>query len=164
MPRKQKTPPRKQKPPIADEYEYRLHQRSGWAADQLPAAAQGGDREALARCAGFAAVLLQNRPADPQHAAVIEWLVDALAQVQAGAEPNDAFGWTRDQGRPPEFRALQRNFLIGCAVEQLVARDNMKPEAAAELVAVQFSRSGDHALTCYKALREARNKTPIFAP
>jgi hypothetical protein len=144
--------PRKRKVPIADEYEYRLHQRTGWAADQLPAAAMGGDREALARCAGFAAVLVEKRTPDPQHAAVIEWLVYALAQIQAGAEPNDAFGWTRGQGRPPEFRALQRDFRIGCAVELLVTRDNMTPEQAAGIVAAQYSRSVEHALTCYKAL------------
>lgn len=72
-------------------------------ADPL-AKAQDGHRPAIRTLAGIAAdALSPMTPTDP----ALEWLSGALQRLQAGEEPNQAFGWNR-LGRPRTQHEFER--------------------------------------------------------
>lgn len=153
--------PRRRKVPIADSYEYRLRQRSGWGADQLPAAAMSGDRDAIAECAAMSATLAVKYINDPRFLELREWLAYALAQIGQGVEPNQAFSWTRDGGgRPPEFETLQKQYVVGLWVERLMADEALSIGEAAARVAPKFNISAEHAADHYKQLRDRTRDKP----
>jgi hypothetical protein len=92
-------------------------------------AALGGDRDALQRFAGAAVVLVeraQQEADEGDQAELAEWLIFALSRMQAGEEPNHAFGWVRPgRGRPTaskqDFSELRKRWLVGQHIAGLLA-------------------------------------------
>lgn len=146
--------PKRRQTPLQQEYEYQLHKRSGWAADQLPSAASAGDREALGQCAGVAAVIIETASIKPEFHDLRDWLIDALSRIYAGEEPNLAFGWTQPTKRQRRraFRTIQREWIIGQHIKALLAANpGLSPEEAAERVGGRWGVSGSTALDYWKA-------------
>lgn len=98
--------------------------------------ARRGDREILAKFAGLAAVCVETATALSE---VWDALVDMLAQIQHGAEPNDAFGWNKQRGGNPGARGslqkLQSQWIIGQHMAGLVANGSTIENAAAQVSA-----------------------------
>lgn len=109
--------------PLDQEYRYQLRKRSGWDfATGLPSAALSGDREATKKCAGMAAVLVEDMPMRDDLIGVKEWLLWCLWQIEAGSSPDEAFRWKRrGKGRKREFETIFKQWIIGQHMHGLVS-------------------------------------------
>ena len=67
-------------------------------------------------------MLLKRTEWPDDHDGLRIWLWEAISQIEAGIEPNEAFGWSRrTAGAPAAFESLQRRWLVMRAVAALAA-------------------------------------------
>lgn len=152
MPRRRKN----ESVPLDDEYRYQLKKRSSWDfTTGLPSVAASGDRKAIKKCAGMAAVLVERLAPPGELIGVKEWLLSCLWEIETGRSPDEAFGWKRGSGgRPREFEILFRQWLIGQHMDGLVKPNGPHTiDAAAEIVADARDCSTDTAKECLRAFR-----------
>lgn len=119
-------------------------------ADPL-AKAQDGHRPAIRTLAGIAADTLS--PITPTDDA-LAWVAVALQRLQAGEEPNQAFGWNR-RGRPRTQHEFER-WSLAKWVGSLVAEDNLSVDQALVLVGKAAKTSGPNG-TIQKAWTDYRD-------
>ena len=150
--------------PLDQEYRYQLSKRSGWDfAAGLPSAALSGDREALKKCAGMAAVLVEDMATRDDLIGVKEWLLSCLWQIETGSSPDEAFRWKRrGKGRKREFETIFKQWIIGQHMHGLVAElveSGLEREAAIEkaagIVATQRAVKHYTARDYFEKFREA---------
>jgi hypothetical protein len=152
---------RKLEPPhqtLDEVFRYEFQKRS--TNEGIASAALQGDRTSLRSFAGLAAVAAESATV---HADVGQRLADAMWEVAAGAEPNDAFGWTRKRRGSPGARSdiakLTREWVIGQHVAGLLATTSISEDAA--LAEVADKRHASKSLVRHCWLRwQGLEKTP----
>jgi len=130
-------------PTLDESFRYALEKRR--SVGGIAQAALGGDRDALKSFAGSAVVFVERAAATDSQSAFVElaeWLAYALSRIQAGDEPNEAFGWARrGKGRPAatqkDFPALMKRWVVGQHIAGLLANDLKLTDAEAYRVAAK---------------------------
>lgn len=133
-------------------FRYELEKRS--SHEGIALAALGGDRDTIRDFAALGVAALESVPPD-RLGLIREWLAFVLSRIEAGVEPNEAFGWKRRRSGAlspsQDFQGQFNQWLIGSHMLGLIEAGKSQ-RAAAKIVADDRRVSPEEAIRCYRRM------------